>query len=297
MSGAKKPQQVKPTPVQSQYSGVNTSVFGSDFGTGTSTKSGNALTTTTQLADFLQPIPTQAGQGIQSNLAFLQQTPQQQYEQATGGQNPLYNVLQEQSRRGMESALGRSLVDAQGTGTTNSTTAGAARGTILNDAIMRANSDLLNAISFSNQQAQANVNTGLDTLGSLANLTYPLGSAANGDLVKALGQQDTIALANAQSRLQADTKNAELMQQYEQQKAKSLGGMLGGAGSLIGTGLGALLAVPTGGLSLLGGAALGGALGGGAGGLLGGAFGGGGGGGGSNYLPPSVNFNPQIGIY
>lgn len=46
------------------------------------------------------------------------------------------------------------------------------------------------------------------------------------------------------------------------------GGDMGGLGTLLGTGLGALLALPTGGMSVLAGGALGGALGGGAGSLF-----------------------------
>ena len=46
------------------------------------------------------------------------------------------------------------------------------------------------------------------------------------------------------------------------------GGSLGGAGSALGMGLGALLAAPTGGMSMLGGATLGGGIGGGFGGMF-----------------------------
>lgn len=240
MSSGKKPKKVTAPTVTSQYSGVNQAEFGSDFGTGFSQKTTNpdgtaSLNTTTKLADFLQPIPELAGRGAQDNLSYLQRTPQQQYEDATGGNNPLYNILTEQTRRNTDGALGRALVNSQGTGTSNSTTAGAAQGMIFNDALMRSNTDLLNAVNFSNETSRANLGANLNALGSMANLVYPLGSAANANLMQAMGQQDAVAMQNANNQLQANIANTQAANQAAMARQQSLGQMIGGGIGMLGT--------------------------------------------------------------
>jgi hypothetical protein len=138
---------------------------------------------------------------------------------------------------------GRSLVDSYGTGTGNSTTAGAAQGMIMNDAILRGNQNLLSAIDFSNQTGRANLGANLDTMGSIANLLYPMGAAANANLMTALGSRDNFAMANAQAENAANLQYSQAMQAYNQQKQSGLG-------SLIGGGIGLLAAPFTGGMSL-----------------------------------------------
>ena len=248
MSGGKKPpRQVEAPQPKSQFKGINQTSFSSGFGTGTAqrnqvmgadgkpVKGQMSLDTNTQLADFLKPLPETAGLGAQTNLNFINRAPQQQYQDAIGGSDPLYNLLQEQSRRGVDSAIGRSMVDANGTGTRNSTTAGAARGTILNDGIMRDNSNLLQAMQFGNQQANTNLGANLNTLGSLANLTYPLGSAANANLTQGYGAQDSMAQSNAALQFQANQANTAAQNQYaEWQRQNGLLGTMSQLSPLVG---------------------------------------------------------------
>ncbi len=78
-------------------------------------------------------------------------------------------------------------------------------------------------------------------------------------------------IQNAQQRgrdIQDYNTQAQAYNQYLAKYGKRSGGMGAGAGSLLGMGLGALLAAPTGGLSIPAGAMLGGAGGGAAGGLF-----------------------------
>lgn len=231
------------------------------------------ITTDAQLPDYLSGIPKLAGQGVESNLSFLQQTPQQQYDQAVGGNNPLYNILMENTNRAREQALGRSLVDYNNMGTANSTTAGSAQGTILNDAIMQGNQNLLNAINFSNETGRANLGANLNSLGSMANLLYPTMSLGNANAMQAWGQRDATAMANANAQNAANLQHAQAMNQYNQQRASSLGGMIGGGIGLLGS---AALAPFTGGASLMA-----------APGMMSNMFGGGGG---------SVPYIPQQGF-
>lgn len=300
MSGGRKPpKKVEAPQPDSAFKGINRTSFGSAFGSGTAAKNPvmgangkpvkgqYSLDTQTQLADFLQPVPQMAGEGIQGNLGFLQRTPQQQFDDAVGGNNALYNLLQEQTRRSTDSALGRSLVDSQGLGTRNSTTAGAAQGTILNDSLQRQNSNLLQAIQFGNDQGRANLGANLNTLGSLANLTYPLGSAANANLLQGFGARDSMAQSNAALQFQANQANTAAQNQYDEWKRQNgLNGTLsqlfpvyGFASGNTDLGMKGLTQA-----AQIAGAAMG----------MGGGMGGMGGGGG---MMPTGGFNMQQGLY
>lgn len=270
MSSGKKPKKAKVHTVDSQYKGVNSAEFSSDFGTGFSAKTPTAfdskgnpteysLTTDSRLADFLQPIPEQASQGIQGNLDYLQLTPQEMTQQALGGENALFNVLNDQTESERDKSLARALVNSQGTGTSNSTTAGAAQGTVLKDYLKQYNQNLLNSFQFQNENARANLGANLSALGGLANLVYPLGSAANQNLLTAFNANDQTNLANAQAKNQAEMQYAQAVNQARQNS-----GLGGAIGSVAGAALGLGLAPFTGGSSLMlagMGAGLGGGIG------------------------------------
>lgn len=265
----KEPEKVEAPKAKSAFRGINQTNFKTDFGSATTqknqvmgadgkpVKNQFSLDTNTQLADFIQPIPSMAGGGVQNNLNYLQQSPQQQFADVQAGNNPLYNLLQQQTQSGVDKAIGRSMVDNSGLGTRNSTTAGAARGTILNDALLRDNGNVLNAINFGNEQGRANLGANLGALTGLSSLTNPLGAASNANLMQVYGAQDAIQQANASAQLQANIANANAANQMAMQQGSSLGNIIGGGIGLAGT---------------LGGAAFGGPMGASLGGSLGNLF-------------------------
>jgi hypothetical protein len=292
------PKKVKYNPVTSQYDGTNKSTFNTDFATGTSTitpytytdpltgesSTKKELVTDSYLNPELKTAANTASTGLNNNLSYLSMDPNQRVSFLTSGQDPLYNVLNEQANRTFDQNVGRTSLDAAKTGNQNSTALGGALGSLYsNDSLIR-NQILLNALNYGNQTANTNAATNLGAIGGLANLSYPLGSAANSSLQSALNQLDSVGLSNAQNQLQADMYNTSAANANRTNW-----------GSVIGSGLGTLASVGlapfTGGASLL---ALPSALS-----SFGSSFGGSGGGGaisggmgGSGYGYPSSYSNP-----
>src|SRR5690242_17340266 len=98
--GGKAPK-AKAATYQSAYGNTNNATFGSDFGTGTSSidpKTG-MLTTMSSLTPQLKSVSDQATQGLGGSLGYLNQNPQQAYSAMAAGQDPYYNVLQQNNAR------------------------------------------------------------------------------------------------------------------------------------------------------------------------------------------------------
>lgn len=265
--GGKKPKKATVTPTRSAFDGVDSASFSSDFGTGLSGFKVNpdgtkAIETSASLNPGLQGVATTATGGLQNNLSYLNQDPNQRVGFLTSGQDPLYNVLQENLRRTTDNNLGRARLTAFGTGNQNSTAGGAALGQILNNDALNQQQNLYQALQYGNQTATGNANTNLGTLGGLANLVYPLASTSNSNLLTAKQDQSQALAATAAARNAAEQQYISALNNYNSTKNAGMGS---GIGSLIGGGL-ALAAAPfTGGasLSFLGPAmAMGGAAGG-----------------------------------
>lgn len=244
-----KPPAPKASPTAtSSYNNVNDSTDTSDFGTSstrlqpytytdpltgkTSTK--NQLATTSTLSPDLQPIKTTAETGLGNNLSYLNGNPQQQASNALAGNDPYYNVLQDQEKKAESQAGGALALKAQGTGNLNSTTYGSALGTFNSDAQQRNNQNLLGALQYGNQVATGNVGTNAGVLAGLNGLTSPLGTATAATLQNGLNQNNQVALANAQIQ-QANTaaQNAYQQQLYQYKQNQAFGGALGAYGNFI----------------------------------------------------------------
>jgi hypothetical protein len=267
------PKKVKAPVITSQYDGTNKSTFNSDFGSGSSFfqtgandpitgKPTKEIVTNSTLNPALQGVANTATSGLQNNLSYLSMDPNQRVGFLTSGQDPLYNVLTDQNNKAFDQNMGRANINAARNGNTNSTALGGTLGQLMSNDQVTKNQILLQALGYGNQTANTNAATQLGALGGLAQLVYPLGSAANSSFQSALNQLDSVASQNAQMELQARMANAQA-----QNSKKSPWGSI--AGAALGVG-GALLAPFTGGLSIPIGAALGsgvsGALGGGGGG-------------------------------
>jgi hypothetical protein len=281
--GGSKPKKAKTTQAVSGFDNITGADYSGPFGSGQSTIGNGRIGTTVTLAPGLQTASDTAQTGLNQNLAYLQMDPNQRYDFLSAGKDPLYNLVQDQSGRTTDYNLGRARLSAYGTGNQNSTAGGAAIGSVLNDDILRQNTNLLNAFNYNNQLATSGAQTNLGALGGIANLVYPLGAAANSNLMQARSDISGVNLANAQAQNQAER---DYINQLNQQAAQSRSGMASGIGSLLGAGLGAALAIPTGGLSLAGGAMLGSSLGGSAGGMFGGS--------GQSSAPYSFDTTPKL---
>lgn len=258
--GGSKPQKAEVAPFKSIYKDTYEAGYDSPFGSATSqllpkvmvnpsgkTINGQELSTTLNLSPELQGINTTATTGLQNNLSFLQQDPNQRVGYLTSGQDPLYNALTTQQDLTLQNNLGRAQLQAQKTGGMNSTALGSAQsGLLANDSIVR-NQNLLTALNSANDNARQDTQVNQGVIGNLAQLLYPLGSAANSNLMTALNQTDQGRFQTAAAQNAANQQYAADMNAYNKSKA---GATASGIGTLAGAALGAALAIPTGGLSL-----------------------------------------------
>lgn len=236
--GPVKPEHADIKPTVSGYAGVNNAGFSTDFGSGTSGITGTGKNKTYQTTATLSPqlagIGQTAATGLGNNLQFLQQDPNQRVGFMTSGQDPTYNVLNEQADRARQEAIGRQLVDGHQGGITNSTTMGSALGKITNDDLLRRNQILLSALDYGNQTAQSNAGINMNTISGLNGLITPLGSAAASQLQTAKGSQDAANAATVAAQNSEATRYAGLMDAYnKQQSQQAFGGALGAYGNFI----------------------------------------------------------------
>lgn len=241
--GDDKPKKANVTGTPSSYKGVENSSFSTDFGSGFSglvadpnDPKGKAkiYQTTANLAPELAQIGRTAGGMLGNNLEYLQRDPEQRVAWLTGGNDPTYNVMQEQARRATQEAIGRQLVNAQQGGITNSTTLGSALGRIGNDEILRNQQILQSVLDFNANNARADAGLGMSTITGLNSLITPYGSAAATQLQTAKGSQDQAAAATAAAQNQAEQQYIQALNQYNAQKAKEpFGGALGWYGKFI----------------------------------------------------------------
>lgn len=277
--GPPKPKKAKVEATPTAYDNVSSSSFSGPFGSGSSTlnKGTGSIDSTATLSPELQNSANLAQSGLSSNLAYINRNPQEQVNFATGGQDPYYNVLSEQANQAFDSNLGRLRLQAFKGGGLNSTAAGGAYGNLAYNKNLYDNQILLSALQHGNQQATQNAQTNLGAIGGLAQLVYPLSSAANAQLNTALQSKDRAAATTVAARNQAEALYNQQMMQYEQQRAaQAFGGALGSYGAFIDP-LGFTGSNPgkaMGQLASIAGAAFGGPAGAAAGSALGGAMGG-----------------------
>lgn len=249
-----------------------------------------------RLSPLLQRANKTAQQGLGTNLDFLNIDPNQRFTFIDSGRDPLFNILRDQALKEEQLARGRAQVNATSSGNLNSTAFGGLLGTIANDAVRRRNEDIIRALEFGDTQARNNVGTQLSTIGSLANLIYPLGTVTNQNLLTSMGARDAGSQFNVSNNLQSQIQNAanslaaqqsnqgaalQAAQIEQQERLTNQARQQSFLGSLIG-GIGTLALAPFSG---------GGSLG---GGLASGLLGIGGGGGGSSISPASFGGSTNI---
>lgn len=247
--GPPEPKKAKVQATPSQYSGVTNSSFSGPFGSGTSTlnKATNSIDATATLSPELQNSANLAQSGLTNNLAYINRNPEQQVNFATSGQDPYYNVLAEQANQAFDSNLGRLRLQAFKGGGLNSTAAGGAYGNLAHNKNLYDNQILLNALQYGNQNALQGAQANLGAIGGLAQLVYPLQSAANAQLNTALQSKDRADAATVAARNQAEANYAQAMNEYSATKNAGMGS---GIGSMVGAGLAIGAAPFTGGASL-----------------------------------------------
>lgn len=259
--GGSKPKKAKVKGTPNLFSRNNAAEFTTDFGTGTSglynylytddvtgqTEKLTKITADAKLNPELQQAGQTAQTGLNNNLGYINRTPQQQAEYALGGNDPYYNVLSMEAARNRKIAEGRMRLNAQRGGVSNSTTLGSGLGTIANEDILRRNAILTNAMQYGNQTAIQNAGTNLGVIGSLAQLSYPLASAANSAYMTGAQSANQSFAQTAAAQNAAELQYANALNAYNAQNAGSLGS---GIGSLLGAGSALALAPFTGGASL-----------------------------------------------
>lgn len=228
---------------------TNDATFGSDFGTGTSSlnPSTGAITTNSTLSPDLQQARTTAGQGLNSNLGYLAQSPDQVFGNMTAGSNPYYNMLQTQTQRANDQNVANERLHAGQLGGANSTALGSTLGRLYADNGLQQSTNASNAFTLGQNTATGNVGTFQNSLTGLANLAYPLGSAANSNLMGAENSKNATAQFNAGNQQQVNLANQQAQMQQQQQN-NALTGNLVNAGL---TGVGMIAAPFTGGASMM----------------------------------------------
>lgn len=217
----KKPERQKVYDTKSTYGGLNEATFSGPFGSATSSISAKdpatgqrTMDTNMSLAPQLQQAGDTAMGGLNNNLGFINRDPNEQVSYLKGGQDPLYNVLKQQTQDTYDTNMGRLRLDAQKAGAGNSTAAGAAYGKLMGDKALTDNQVLLQGLNYGNQTATQNAGTNLGAIGNLAQLAYPLGSAANAQLNTGLQSQDRAFAATASAQNQAEAAYTQQMNQY-----------------------------------------------------------------------------------
>lgn len=223
-----KPKKVTYHPAQSEYNGMNEADYNSDFGSGNSRKESytdpttgqqqTRIVTSSSLAPNLQGSQQSAASGLQSNLDYLRQSPDQRIASITSGNDPVFAALEVQRQKAEDQAAGRAALRAQGTGNLNSTAYGSTLSGIDNESQNRRLQDMVTALQYGNDTATQGVNTNMGVQSGLAGLVYPLESAAGSTLQTGLNANNQIGLTNAQQQLAADQYNAQKMDAYNQQQ-------------------------------------------------------------------------------
>lgn len=234
--GGEKPKRQNVYSTPTEYDNVTSSSFGGPFGSGSSTlnKGTGSIDSTATLSPELQNSANLAQSGLTSNLGYINRNPQEQVNFATGGQDPYYNVLAEQAKQSFDNNLGQLRLQAFKGGGLNSTAAGAAYGNLAYNKNLYDNQILQSALQYGNQQATQNANTNLGAIGGLAQLVYPLESAANAQLNTSLQANDRADATTTQAKNAAEAQYHQAMAQYEAQKASQpFGGALGWYGNFI----------------------------------------------------------------
>lgn len=243
---AKGPKSITPAKATSSFKGVQNYNVGLDgLGSANTSQSGNTVTTNSQLSPGLQPIQSQAIQGLSGNQQYLNQTPDQQYHNLVAGQNPYYNALKAQSDLNYQNQYNALQNRFSSNGLVNSTAFGAFAGQQARDANLVDTANQVSALEQQNQTAQNNAALHANVLNQLAGYQSGLGQLTNQDLFAGNTAQDQISLANAQLSQDAAKYNSQAAAQRSAATGSLIGNILGTVGSIA--------AIPfTGGTSALG---------------------------------------------
>lgn len=183
------------------------------------------------LSGALMPAYRQSLAGINNNQSFLNQSPDQQYQNMLDGKNAYYNTQKAALDRQFDQTLGSTINRLARTGFSNSTTAGGALATAANDANLRTMATQNAALDYMNNRATQNLTANRGMLQDLYNYqTNPM-TLANNNFWQGIGYNMQADLANVQAKNTANQLAWQQQIQQQQQKGSTLG-------SLLGTGLG-----------------------------------------------------------
>lgn len=179
---------------------------------------------------FMQEGIDQGAGLMNSNLAYLNQTPDQRFASITGGNDLYYNALRGQLDLQNQQAMGRAQLGAASRGMVNSTAQGGAIAGIQNDALRREREAQLAAFGLGQQTATGNVGTGLGVLSGINNIISPQQQVNQTQLggLRTTGEQ--INQQNAMAKYQSDMARFQQQQANQAAWGQAIGGLspLGG---------------------------------------------------------------------
>lgn len=219
---------------------TNDSVFSSDFGTGTSSidRKTGTISTNSSLSPALQQANQIATQGLTNNLSYLSRDPQAIFGNMQAGNDPYYNILQENTQRVNDANVSAARLRAGATGNNNSTTLGSTLGRIGNENVQQQNQNLLGAFTFGNDTARTNAATNQNAMTGFGNLVYPLASAAGTTLMGALSARDQNSQFNATQQQQVNLANQQAEMQAQQARSSMWGNLVNAGLTAAGTVMG-----------------------------------------------------------
>lgn len=275
MGGKKAPSAPKVEKVKSPFAKVkNYSLNIDGIGSSAAGINGNTQSTTTSLAPGLQQANMTAQQGLNSNLQYLNQSPDQAYQELLAGGNSYYNQGKMQLDRSLQGNISDLNQRFAMNGLDNSTVRGSLLSNQLSDSNLRDAALQNESLNFLNARALGNMQANQGLIGGLANISGGLASGAQSQFQYGTGTNVAIDQANAQAQNQAN------QMAYQQAVAEAnKPGVWGTLANIGGTLAGAALGGPIG-------ASLGGAITRGVGGLFSGS------GGASSLATP---YNPSYG--
>lgn len=200
---------VQPTTAKSSFSGVNNYTIGLDgLGTGTATKSGDTISSSSALSDPYKHLQDSALSGLQAQQSTLGKDPTQLYQEIQAGNNPFYNAYSQQAQLQNQANYDQLQSRMSHAGLSNSTTFGGyaaqqANQQLAQDSALRSQA-LSDQVGLANSNAASNQNT----LNGLASLQQYLTQVPSQSIMQGLTSADQMAMFNAQQTQQANQYNA-----------------------------------------------------------------------------------------
>ena len=223
----------------SPFAGTNTFNVDLDgIASGTSTMTGGKLQSTGSLSPGLRKNFDLATSGLEGNLRYLNQSPDQQFQTLQSGGNPFFNEQKEYLDRAFSTRMGQLGNSLGSRGLQNSTVAGSMAAGAAQDAALRENALINQSLDFQNQRALQNAAFQQSNVLGLPQLAFQPAALSNQNLMGARNTDAQVAMFNADQQNKMAMMNAQLDAARSTANRQMWGSI---AGSVAGAGLQAAL--------------------------------------------------------